>query len=74
MELRASATRSTRTLVARLEGAAPVTMRWDPRAGLNTGKLLVPDDLPPGNYRLTVIAEDIAHNIGTQEVRIEILP
>ena len=30
--------------------------------------------LPAGRYPLTVSAEDFAHNIGTQEVTIEILP
>ena len=70
----ASASASTRTLVARLEGAAPVSLRWNPKAGASTGELQVPADLPAGNYRLTVIAEDVAHNIGTQEVQIEVLP
>ena len=70
----ASASASTRTLVARLEGATPVSLRWNPKAGASTGDLDVPGDLPAGNYRLTVIAEDIAHNIGTQEVQIEVLP
>ena len=27
-----------------------------------------------GTYKLTVTAEDIAHNIGTQEVQLEVLP
>ena len=72
--LKVSATASTRTLVARLEGAAPVSLRWNQKAGANTGDLQVPTDLPAGSYRLTVIAEDVAHNIGTQEVQIEVLP
>ncbi len=37
-------------------------------------KLLCPVELSPGLYRLTVTAEDIAHNIGAQEVQIEIIP
>jgi Ca-activated chloride channel family protein len=72
--VRATASASTRTLMARLDGAAPVSLRWNQKAGASTGDLLVPTDLPAGNYRLTVIAEDIAHNIGTQEVQIEVLP
>ncbi len=72
--LRVSASASTRTLTARLEGAAPVALRWNQKAGFNTGDLMVPVDLPAGEYRLTVIAEDIAHNLGTQEVPIEVLP
>lgn len=74
MELEVSASESTRTLVARLEGAAPVSLRWNQQAGANTGQLLVPADLPAGTYRLTVTAEDIAHNIGTEEVKVEIVP
>jgi len=72
--LKVSASQSTRTLVARLEGGAPVALRWNQQAGSNTGELVVPEQLPAGTYRLTVTAEDIAHNTGTQEVRIEVLP
>ncbi len=72
--LRASASGSTRTLTARLEGALPATLRWNQKAGASTGELQVPSDLPAGSYRITVIAEDVAHNIGTQEVQIEVLP
>ena len=72
--LRVSASQSTRTLVARLEGAAPLELKWDSKAGANTGELLIPEQTIPGRYKLTVTAEDIAHNIGTQEVAIEVLP
>lgn len=74
VNLKASASKSTRTLVARLEGVLPVALNWDPRAGINAGQLIIPEQTPPGTYKLTVTAEDIAHNIGTQEVKIEILP
>ncbi len=74
MDLKASASQSTRTLVARLEGAAPVALNWDAHAGINAGQLVIPEQTVPGTYKLTVTAEDIAHNIGTQEVQIEVLP
>jgi len=74
MALKVQASQSTRTLVARLEGAAPVELRWNPRAAANTGELLIPEQTIPGSYKLTVTAEDIAHNIGTEEVQIEVLP
>jgi len=74
INLNVSASQSTRTLVARLDGAAPVELRWDSRAAANTGKVLIPNETIPGTYKLTVTAEDIAHNIGTQEVQIEVLP
>jgi Ca-activated chloride channel homolog len=74
INLRVSASQSTRTLVARLEGAAPVELKWNPQAAANTGELLIPEQIIPGYYKLTVTAEDIAHNVGSQEVLIEVLP
>jgi Ca-activated chloride channel family protein len=74
IDLKVSASQSTRTLVARLDGAVPIELRWDPRAASNTGALLIPGQTIPGIYKLTVTAEDVAHNIATQEVQIEVLP
>jgi Ca-activated chloride channel family protein len=74
LELQVAASQSTRTLVARLEGAAPVGLKWDAKAGLNTGQLLIPAAMIPGSYKLTVSAEDIAHNMASQGVDIEIVP
>jgi Ca-activated chloride channel family protein len=74
VNLKANASQSTRSLVARLEGAGPVALNWDARAGINAGQLVIPEETVPGTYKLTVTAEDIAHNIGTQEVQIEVLP
>jgi Ca-activated chloride channel family protein len=74
LDLKVAASQSTRTLVARLEGAAPVGLKWDSKAGVNTGLLFIPDQMIPGTYRLTVTAEDIAHNMGSQGVDIEIVP
>ena len=72
--LKVRASQSTRTLTARLEGAAPVELRWDAERKASTGALQIPEQLIPGNYTVTVTAEDIAHNLGTQEVPIEVLP
>lgn len=74
IDLRVSASESTRSLVARMDGAVPVALRWDAKAAANTGVLSIPDQAIPGTYKLTVTAEDIAHNIATQEVQIEVLP
>ncbi len=74
LNLRASASQSTRALIARLEGVSPVALNWNARAGINTGQLFIPGQTIPGLYKLTVTAEDIAHNIAAQEVQIEILP
>lgn len=72
--LRVSASESTRTLVARLEGADSAFLHWNQQAGANTGEIVVPAGLPAGTYPLTVTAEDIAHNTGSQEVQIEVVP
>lgn len=74
LDLKVSASQSTRTLLARLEGAAPVGLKWDARAGANTGQLVIPEQMIPGIYRLTVTGEDVAHNIGSQGVDLEIVP
>ena len=73
IRLRVSASASARTIVARLYGAAPADVRWNEQAGANIGELVVPK-LSPGKYQLSVIAEDVAHNIGSEEVAIEIIP
>ena len=74
LEIRASATQSTRTLTARIDGLAPTTLRWSPRALTNTGTLVIPAGLPVGRYTLTVTAEDVAHNLGSQEAQIDVIP
>ncbi len=74
VRLRASASESSRTVVARMYGITPVNLHWSTAAGANTADLIIPAHLPAGRYPLTVSAEDFAHNIGTQEVMIEILP
>ncbi len=74
IELKVSASESTRTLTARLYGAPPVSLRWNQRAGYNTGALTIPADLPAGEYTVRLTAEDFAHNIGVEEVAIAVLP
>lgn len=72
--LRVSASETTRTVTARLYGAAPVHLRWNPEMRSNTGALVIPAHLAAGKYTLTVQAEDLAHNIGSHEASIEVLP
>jgi Ca-activated chloride channel family protein len=74
VELRASASARTRTIVGRMYGVPPVYLKWDQRAGSNVGEMMVPGDLPAGRYQLSVTAEDIAHNIGSEEVSVEVVP
>ena len=74
VNLRASASASTRTIVARLYGASPVHLRWDARARASTGSLRIPEGLPAGRYVIRVVAEDIAHNVASQEIAFDVLP
>ena len=74
MLVKAGATATTRTLTARLEGAPALDLRWNPAANASTGEMRVPETLAPGVYTLTVTAEDVAHNMGSQEVQVEIVP
>ena len=74
IRLRVSATKNTRTITARMYGAATANLRWNEKAGYNTGEIRIPAHLPAGKYSLTVTAEDFAHNIGTEEVMIEVVP
>lgn len=74
LDLKVSASQNTRTLVARIEGVAPVSLHWDAKANTNTAGLFIPEQMIPGIYHLTVTAEDIAHNMGSQGVDIEIVP
>jgi Ca-activated chloride channel family protein len=74
VKLRVAASATTRTVVARMYGAAPLYLHWNPQMSANTGDLFIPAHLAAGKYKLTVTAEDFAHNIGSQEVSIEVAP
>jgi Ca-activated chloride channel family protein len=74
VRMNVSASDTTRTIVARMHGAAPVYLRWNAQMGSNVGDLMVPASIAAGRYKLTVTAEDFAHNLGSGEVEIEILP
>jgi Ca-activated chloride channel family protein len=74
VRVRAGASETSRTVVARMYGVAPVNLRWNDAAKSNTGEFVIPAHLPAGRYPLTVTAEDFAHNIGREEVSIEVLP
>jgi Ca-activated chloride channel family protein len=74
VRLQVSASETTRTIVARMYGASPAYLRWNAQMGTNAGELAVPDTLAAGRYKVTVTAEDFAHNIGSGEVDLEVLP
>jgi Ca-activated chloride channel homolog len=72
--VKARAAASTRTLTARLDGVLPVGLHWNQSAAANVGTLVIPSGFPVGRYTLSVTAEDIAHNIGSEEVQVEVIP
>jgi Ca-activated chloride channel homolog len=72
LRLSAQVSGNARTITARLYGAMPVALHWNSAAKANTGELVVPAYLPPGKYSIHVTAEDIAHNVGTEEVALEV--
>ncbi|MFZ1087122.1 MAG: VIT domain-containing protein [Terracidiphilus sp.] len=72
--LKVSASQSTRTLTARVEGLAPVSLHWNGEQEVSTGQITLPQGLPAGDYQLAVTAEDMAHNLGSAEVHIEVVP
>jgi len=72
--VKARAAASTRTLTARLDGALPVGLHWNQSATASVGTLVIPPSFPVGRYTLSVTAEDIAHNIGSEEVQVEVIP
>ena len=72
--LRVQSSQTTKTITARLYGAAPVVLHWNEQSKASTGILNIPSSLPAGRYSVHVTAEDIAHNISHQEVPLEILP
>jgi Ca-activated chloride channel family protein len=74
VRVRAGASETSRTVMAHVPGVSPVQLRWNEAAKFNTGEFLVPAHMPAGRYSLVVTAEDFAHNIGREEVSIEILP
>lgn len=72
LRVAATASGNARTISARLYGAEPVRLTWNGAAKANTGEIVVPRSLAPGRYTLNVTAEDVAHNIGSQEVPVEV--
>jgi Ca-activated chloride channel family protein len=72
LTIAAAASANTRTITARLWGAEPVSLRWNPALRTNTGEMSIPAAMPAGRYKVIVTAEDIAHNIASQEVVLEI--
>ena len=73
IKINASSDSDTYRLIGRLYGVKPTELRWSTQEKTNVGNLRIPSDLAPGRYKLTVSAEDFAHNQTTEEVQIEVI-
>ncbi len=74
LSVMAKATELTRTITAKIVGVAPARLQWNEQKRVNIGQLTIPKTLPPGKYMVKVTAEDVAHNVASQEVALEVLP
>ena len=63
----------TRVIAARVFGAMPVPVVWDPKAKANIGHLMIPAGLPSGTYVIQITAEDFAHNSSATELVVEVI-
>jgi len=72
LSIAAFASPGTRTITARLYGAEPVSLRWNSERKANVGVMSIPGALPAGTYKVDVTAEDVAHNIASAEVTLEV--
>jgi Ca-activated chloride channel homolog len=63
----------TRVIAARIFGALPVPVVWDPKGKANIGHLRIPAGLPSGTYTIQITAEDFAHNSSVVELVVEIV-
>lgn len=71
--VRVNADSDTARLVAKIYGAQPAQLFWSPEEKTNIARLRLPIGLAAGKYRLTVSAEDFAHNQSSVETQIEVI-
>lgn len=71
--VKVNADKDTVRLVAKLYGAQPVLLAWSEKEKASVGRLRVPAGLASGQYRLTVSAEDFAHNQSSLDVMVSVI-
>ena len=69
VRLQVSASQTTRTIVARMYGVAPIRLAWNAEARSNTGEFRIPDDLPAGQYTLYA-SRGFEYSVHTQQVTL----
>jgi Ca-activated chloride channel family protein len=63
--LKVYADSDTRSILVRAHNLMPVAAKWDPEMKANVAKILIPADMAPGQYNLTISAVDFARNTAT---------
>jgi Ca-activated chloride channel family protein len=71
IEVRADA--DTRRISARIGDGPAAEVTWDAARKRSLGSLTVPPDLPTGSYLVTITAEDMAHNVSSARLPLEVI-
>ncbi len=72
VSIEARADADTRRITARLGGGPAIDVTWDPDRKRSLGVLPIPGDTPTGSYQVTVTAEDMAHNVSSIQLPIDV--
>ncbi|MSP59619.1 MAG: VWA domain-containing protein [Myxococcales bacterium] len=70
IEVRADA--DTRRITARLDQGPAAEVVWDPEKKRSLGAVLIPTDTATGTHLVTVTAEDMAHNVSSAQVALDV--
>lgn len=72
LELTVRADADTRRIQARIGDGPAAEVLWDPVRRLSVGTLSVPRDQPTGRATVVVTAEDMAHNVASIELPLDV--
>jgi Ca-activated chloride channel family protein len=63
----------TRRISARIGDGPAIDVTWDGKRKASFGTLRVPRDLPTGRATVTIVAEDMAHNLASAELPLDVI-
>lgn len=72
LEITVRADADTRRIQARIGDGPAAEVLWDPVRRVSVGSLSVPRDQPTGRATLVVTAEDMAHNVSSIELPLDV--
>jgi Ca-activated chloride channel family protein len=72
VDLEVQADADTRRIAARLDDGPAVEVTWSPERKRSIGALVVPRDTPTGAHRVVITAEDMAHNVSSTQVALDV--